>query len=85
MRMYLWDQQDYTRAMASWPIFHGPLTSDLGQIIKIKIIVQDRLLSSANGSKLIFHMGPAGIYKSHDLLTYISRSADFRLGPIFHG
>ena len=24
-------------------------------------------------------MRPAGIYKSHDLLTYISRSADFRL------
>ena len=27
---------------------------------------------------------PAGIYKSHDLMTYISRSANFRLWPIFH-
>ena len=30
-------------------------------------------------------MRPAGIYKSHDLQTYISRSADFILWPIFHG
>ena len=27
-------------------------------------------------------MRPAGIYKSHDLMTYISRSANFRLWPI---
>ena len=26
MRMCLWDQQEYTRAMTSWPIFHDPLT-----------------------------------------------------------
>ena len=37
-------------------IFHGPLTSDLGRIIKVKIFVQGRILSSTNGSKLIFHM-----------------------------
>ena len=30
-------------------------------------------------------MRPAEIYKSHDLLTYISPSANFRLWPIFHG
>ena len=33
-----------------------PLTSDFGQIIKVKIFVQARILSSTNGSKLIFHM-----------------------------
>ena len=27
---------------------------------------------------------PAGIYKTHGLMTYISRSAYFRLWPIFH-
>ena len=32
-------------------------------------------------------MRPAGIYKSHDLLTYISRSADFSFGgfSMVHG
>ena len=29
-------------------------------------------------------MRPAGIYKSRDLLTYISLSADFRLWQIFY-
>ena len=29
-------------------------------------------------------MRPAGIYKRHDLMTYISRSAKFRLWSIFH-
>ena len=29
-------------------------------------------------------MRPAGIYKSHDLMTYMSRSVDFRLWQIFH-
>ena len=42
--------------MTSWPIFHGPLTSDLGQIIKGKIFVQGRILISTNGSKLMFYM-----------------------------
>ena len=42
--------------MTSSPIVHGPLTSDFGQIIKINIFVQGRILSSASGSKLIFHM-----------------------------
>ena len=140
MRIYLYK----TRAMTSWPIFYGPLTSDLGQIIKVKIFVQDRISRPIDGRKLIFHMRiylyktssyiqgpwpfdlyftvhwlrnwarlsrsrflskvesqdllmvanwyfiwgcismrPAGIYKSHDLLIYISRSADFRLWPIF--
>ena len=27
-------------------------------------------------------MRPTGIYKSHDLMTYISQSANFRLWPI---
>ena len=56
MSMYLWDQQEYTRAMTSWPIFHGPLTSVFGQIIMVKIFVQGRILSSTNVSKLIFHV-----------------------------
>ena len=30
-------------------------------------------------------MRSAGIYKSHDFLTYISQSADCKLWPIFHG
>ena len=42
--------------MTSRPIFHGPLTLDFGQIIKVKIFVQGRILSSTNGSNLIFHM-----------------------------
>ena len=42
--------------MTSWPIFHVSLTSDFGQIIKVKIFVQGRILSSSNDSKLIFHM-----------------------------
>ena len=42
--------------MNSWPVFHGPLTLDFGQIIMVKIFVQDRILSSTNGSKLIFHV-----------------------------
>ena len=52
----LWDQQEYTRAMTSWPIFHGPLTLDFGQIIKGKIFVQGRISRPINGSKLIFHI-----------------------------
>ena len=108
----------------SWPIFHSPLTSYFGQVIKVKIFVQDGISRPVNGSKLIFHirmylyetsrdiqepwppdlyfmvcwdqtswyfisgcisMRPAGIYKNHDLLTYISRSAEIRLWSIFHG
>ena len=42
--------------MTSWPVFAGPLTSDFGQIIKVKIFVQGRTFSSTNGSKLIFYM-----------------------------
>ena len=57
MRMWgaLWDQQEYTRAMTSWPIFHGLLTSDFGQFSMIKIFVIGKLLSSIDGSKLIFY------------------------------
>ena len=54
--MSLWDQQEYTSVMNSWPIFHGPLTSDFGQIVKVKIFVQGRISRLINGSKLIFHM-----------------------------
>ena len=32
------------------------MTWDFGQITKIKIFVQGRILSITNGSKLIFHM-----------------------------
>ena len=51
-----WEEQEYTRAMTLWPIFYSPLTSDFGQIIKVKTFVQGRILSSISGSNLIFHM-----------------------------
>ena len=90
MRMYFYETS--RNIQESCPIFHGPLTSDFGQIIKVNIFVQGTILSSANGSKLIFHMRmyrsetSGNIYKSHDdLMTYISWSANFRLWPIFYG
>ena len=55
MKVYLC-KQEYATAMTSWPIFHGPLTLDFVQIIKVKIFVQGRILGSTNGSKLIFYM-----------------------------
>ena len=84
MRMYLYETS--RNIQEPWPIFHGPLTSDFGQIIKVKIFVQGRILSSTNGSKLIFHIRMY-LYEtsSYDLMTYISRSAKFRLWSIFHG
>ena len=36
-------------------IFNGPLISDFGHIIKVKIFVQGRILSFTDGSKLIFY------------------------------
>ena len=30
-------------------------------------------------------MRPAGLYKSHDLMTYISQSTDFGLWPDYQG
>ena len=76
--------------MTSLPIFHGPLTSDLSQIIKVKIFVQGRILSSTNGSKLIFHLRMYLYEASRNIedpwpQPPISRSANFRLWPIFHG
>ena len=44
------------RPAGIYNIFHGPLISDFGQITMVKIYVQGRILSSTNGSKLIFHM-----------------------------
>ena len=86
---FIWDcismrPAEYTRAMTSWPIFHSPLTSDFGQIIKVKIFVQGRS-SSWYFIWGCISMRPAGIYKSHDLLTYISRSTDFGLWPDYQG
>ena len=85
----LWDQQEYTRALTSWPIFHGPLTSYFCQIVKIKMFGQGRISRHIYGSRLILwgciSMSPAGIYKSLDLLTYISRSTNFRLWPDCQG
>ena len=52
----IWDQQENTRAMTSWPAFHGPLTSDFGQIVNVKIFGQGRISRPVNSSKLIFHM-----------------------------
>ena len=54
--MSLWGQHEYTRVMTSWPIFHGQLTLDFGQIIKVKIFVQGRISKPINGSKLVFHI-----------------------------
>ena len=54
MSMYLCETS--RNIQEPWPIFHSPLTSVFGQIIKVKFFVQDRILSSTNGSKLIFHM-----------------------------
>ena len=72
----------------SWPIFHDPLTLDFSQIIKVKIFVQGRPSRPVNGSKLIFHMRmytismrPAGIYKRHGLMAFISGSTYFGLWP----
>ena len=51
----IWDQQEYTRAMTSWPIFHGLLTSDFGRFSMVNIFVIGRFLSCTNGGKLIFY------------------------------
>ena len=48
MRIYLWEEQEYTRAMTSWPIFHGPLTL-------VKIFGPGRISRPVSSSKLIFH------------------------------
>ena len=63
---------------------------EFGQIIKDKICVHGRILSSTNGSKLIFHMmmylfETGGNIREKDLMIDISRSANFRLWPISHG
>ena len=65
-------------------------TAGFGQIINVKIFVQGRILSSTNGSKLIFYMRMHLYETSRNIpkpyfMTYISRSANFRLWPIFHG
>ena len=41
--------------MTSLPIFHGLLTSDFDQFSMVKIFIIGRLLSSVDGSKLIFY------------------------------
>ena len=53
--VFLWDQQEYTKVMSSWSIFHGLLTSDFGQFSMVDISVIGRFLSSADGSKLIYY------------------------------
>ena len=50
------------------PIFHGPLTSDFGQIIKVKILVQGRILSSTNGR----WGGARGQYVKHHRFCLLS-------------
>ena len=54
---------------------------------QVKIFGQGRISRPINGSKLIFDMKrPAGIYKSYDLMTYISWSTtDFGLWPDYQG
>ena len=61
----------------------------LGQLIKVIVLskVESQALLMVASWYFIWaciSMRPAGIYKSHDLLTYISRSAELRLWPIFH-
>ena len=52
MSMYLYEtSRNIQRAMASWPVFHSPLISDFGQIIKVKVFVQSRISRPINGSK----------------------------------
>ena len=68
-------------------------STDFGQIIKVKIFVHGKMLSSTNASTVAScylvwgctYMRLARIYNSHDLMTYISQSANFRLWPIFYG
>ena len=58
MRVYLCEVSRNIQQLCVylWPIFHRPLILDFVQIIKVKIFVQGRILSSTNGSKLIFYM-----------------------------
>ena len=74
MSMYLFETS--RNIQEPWPIFHGPLTSDFGQIIKVKIFVQGRILSSTNGSKLIFQMR---------MYLYETSRNIHESWPIFHG
>ena len=52
---------------------------------QVQIFVQCRISRPINGSKLIFHTRMYLIYKSHDPMTDISRSTDFRLLPDYQG
>ena len=71
MRIYLLsDQQEYTRIIIPWPIFHSPLTSDL------RFFVQGRILNSISDSKLIFCM--------RKYLCYTNRNIQ-EPWPVFHG
>ena len=57
MRIYLYEtSRNIQEPWPSWPIFYSPLTSDLGQIIKVKIFGQGRISRPINGRKLIFHV-----------------------------
>ena len=50
----LWEQQEYTRFMTSRPIFHGPLTSVFGHIIKFEISVQGGIISSTDSRPICY-------------------------------
>ena len=56
IRMYLYETSRNMQEPYLVTLFHVTLTSDFGKIIKVKIFFQGRILSSTNGSKLMFYM-----------------------------
>ena len=56
MSMYLYETSRNKQEPKPDDLYFTSTDSDFGQIIKVKIFVQGRILSSTNGSKLIFHM-----------------------------
>ena len=64
----LWDQQEYTRAMTSWPVFHGPLTlARLSRLRFLSKVESQDLLMVASWYFISGYIStrPAGIYNSH--------------------
>ena len=77
----LWDQQEYARAMTSWPIFHDLLNSDFGQFSMVKIFVISRFLRlylcetsrvCCHSKGSCFRVGARGQYLGHHVFCLIS-------------
>ena len=60
------------------------IVNDFGQFINVNFFLTGRFLRSTD-SYHVTSTRSAGIYKQHDIMTYISRSADFRHWPIYLG